>query len=375
MNILFSLIIIGSRSVRFLDKHLSLIYVYFECRRKALRFNKKLHDRFKLSRADVRNYKKRWRIFNNRVASVYLSNIASIFRKVDFNVVPANVYYSYIEPALNNIPYVTGLEDKSLLDWIYHEHTPGVLLRNIHGIFYVDGNGVKNEQVDLSVILEQHPKVLVKQSVESHGGRNIQIFERTNQHYCNINGDNLTLNYLLSNFKSNFVIQTYVRQHPFFLQFNPSSLNTLRVMTYRSVTDNQIKVLNVTLRVGAPGSIVDNRKYGGHAVGVTPEGYLRSFGVNNKGGIVHEFNGIKLKGIERVAGIDEIKKVAVESAKIHYHARVLGFDMSYTDQNEVKIIEVNTWDLGIDNIQQANGALFHQYTDEVIAFCKKRVKT
>ncbi|MCG8580260.1 MAG: hypothetical protein MI866_10100 [Bacteroidales bacterium] len=375
MRFLFSIISICYRLARYMNKHLSVIYVYFECRSKALHFNKHLSDKYKLSYAEKSKYRKKWRAFNIKVASVYLSNIASIFKAVDYNVVPANVYYSYIEPSLNNITFVAGMEDKSLLDWIYKQYTPKVLLRNIHGIFYVNGNSVNDDQINVLNMLEQLPKVVVKQSVESHGGRNIQVFEQKENQYYNKSGDSLTLDYLLSKFKSNFVIQAYVRQHPFFSQFNPSSLNTLRVMTYRSVADNQIKVLNVTLRVGAPGSVVDNRKHGGYAVGVTPEGYLRPFGVNNKGGIVQEFNGINLKGLERVVGIDEIKKVAVESAKVHYHARVLGFDMSYTDENEVKIIEVNTWDLGIDNIQQANGALFHRYTDEIIAYCKKRIKT
>ncbi len=372
-NIVFILVSLLCRIVRLMNKRLSFVYTYYECLQKANRFNKNLVVRYKTTYPERKNYTEKWDFWDSHVSHIYLSNIASLYGKIDYNVVPTNIYYSYIEPTLNNIPFVTSLEDKSQLDWLYTQHAPMVLLRNIHGNFYINGDSVNNNQVDISGVLENVPKVVVKQAVESHGGRNIQVFERKGSVYYNKKGNSLTLDYLLSNFRSNFVVQEYVRQHPFFAQFNPSSLNTLRVMTYRSVVDNQIRVLNVTLRVGAPGSIVDNRKFGGYAIGVTPSGYLRDFGVNNKGGVAKVFNGVKLNELKRIVGIDDIEQVAIESAKIHYHASVLGFDMSYTDDNKVKIIEVNTWDLGIDNIQQANGALFHQYTDEVIEFCKKRV--
>ena len=116
--------------------------------------------------------------------------------------------------------------------------------------------------------------------------------------------------------------------------------------------------------------MVDNRKFGGFALGIQKDGTLRGFGVNNKGKIIDCFGADKkeIKKIESIPCIQEVWETARKAATHHYHARLLGFDMTVDNQNKIRIIEVNTSDLGIDNIQQANGALFHEFTDEIIDY-------
>ncbi len=374
MKLVYTIVSLMCRISSKLDKKLRRIYVESECRKKALQFSKKQKCLIHISKEQVKTYKHKWNRISPYTDEIYMSNIANITGKIDYNVVPSNIYYSIIEPKLNNIPYAMGLEDKSQLDWMYGDKSPVIFLRNIHGVFFIGDKVIEPSEIDLLKYLEGYDKLVVKQSVESHGGRGLLVFKRKDKGFYTDEGQVLHTDYLVSKFTSNFVVQEYINQHEFFSKFNKSSLNTMRVMTYKSVVDNEIRILNSTLRIGVPGSYVDNRKFGGYAIGISEDGYLRDFGINNKGVIAKEFNGIILSQQGKVVGISDIWEAVVQAAKKHYHARVLGFDMSFTNDNKVKIIEVNTWDLGIDNIQQANGALFHRYTDEIINYCE-RVKS
>jgi len=371
MSIMFRAVSLLYRISRKANKCLKNKYVHLECKTKLKEL--KVIDGFAITneKEQVKAYKKRWKRLSPRIEKAYMLNVSKSIQAIDLDVVPSDVYYSIIEPTLNNIPFSVGLEDKSQLDTMYGELTPVVFLKNIHGVFFIEDKFVKPENIDLITCLKGHQKVIVKQSVDSHGGRSIVVFRQKGDGFYNDEGEQLTIDYLLSKFKSNFIVQAYVNQHDFYAQFNQSSLNSLRVMTYRSVVDNEIKVLNTVLRVGNAGSYVDNLMYGGYAIGVGEDGFLRDFGVNNKGEIRKEFNGKLLQNIGKVVGIDTVLETATKAAELHHHSRILGFDMCVTNDNRVIIIEVNTWDLGMYIIQLANGALFHKYTDEVIDYCVK----
>lgn len=139
-----------------------------------------------------------------------------------------------------------------------------------------------NEEIDLSKLLGDQEKVVVKQSVDAHGGISVQVFTRKNGGFYNARNQLLTIDFLRDAYRVNYVIQEYIYQHDYFAQFNPSSLNTLRVMTYRSVLDNEIHVISTMLRVGSFGSIVDNLKLGGYALGITESGHLRGLDLMRK---------------------------------------------------------------------------------------------
>lgn len=72
----------------------------------------------------------------------------------------------------------------------------------------------------------------------------------------------------------NFIIQERVKQHAEIAKLNPSSLNTFRIVTYRE-RDN-VYILNVTLKIGHKGEVVDNGHAGGYFVGTNEDGTLKS---------------------------------------------------------------------------------------------------
>lgn len=76
------------------------------------------------------------------------------------------------------------------------------------------------------------------------------------------------MEYLNRGYKRNFIIQKAVSQSSFMSVFNPSSVNTLRVATYRSVKTGKVHVINAVMRIGASGKNVDNAHSGGRFIGI-----------------------------------------------------------------------------------------------------------
>lgn len=64
-----------------------------------------------------------------------------------------------------------------------------------------------------------------------------------------------------------FLVQKCIQQHPLQAQLHPSSINSIRMVTVRSMKDGHIEVLPSILRIGTHGSVVDNTSQGGVAVG------------------------------------------------------------------------------------------------------------
>lgn len=373
MSIAYKILSFVYHVIRFFHRKVGVIYVYFECKLKAKRFKRNLQipQNRKLQAYEIANYKNKWKKVSRFISPIYLDTVSQIFGYADENVVPWNIYFSHIEPKLNNISFALVMEDKSQLDWLYGDLVPRIFFRNIHGVFFINKQALQNsDEIDLMQLLQDQEKVVVKQSVDAHGGVSIQVFMRKDNGFYNSENQQLTLDFLRFTYRENYIIQEYIYQHPYFEQFNSSSLNTLRVMTYRSVLNNEIHVISTMLRVGTSGSVVDNLKFGGYALGISELGKLRGFGFDEQGNIMKTFGEANktFKEVEAVHGIHEVWETAIKAAAAHYHARVLGFDMTIDRDEQVRMIEVNTSDLGIDSIQHANGPLFHRFTDEVIAY-------
>ena len=74
-------------------------------------------------------------------------------------------------------------------------------------------------------------------------------------------------------YKKDFIIQEFVEQSEAMKKLNPTTLNTLRIMTYLRPDD--VYILSAVSRIGKPGSSTDNYSAGGILCGITQEGHLK----------------------------------------------------------------------------------------------------
>ncbi len=136
--------------------------------------------------------------------------------------------------------------------------------------------------------------------------------------------------------RTDAIIQLPVAQHRDLAVLNASSLNTLRLTTYRKL-DGEVLHLGSFLRMGRAGSRVDNAGAGGLYCGVDSErGTLMADGYNKGGSKVfqaHPDNGLLFAG-RRVPGF-----AALRDAYVAAHSRLPWLDLA-------------SWDVAIDTTGQ-----------------------
>lgn len=212
----------------------------------------------------------------------------------------------------------------------------------------------------------------MKPSIESGGGQNVQLFVADKDgEWTDASGRSLSLRSLDDASDCDLVVQERLQQHDFFEKFNDSSVNTVRVLTYKSVVSGEIHILHTVLRVGVKGDWVDNSRAGGYSIGVHPDGTLNTFGCT-KDGLHHTcINDVDLEILAvPVPEFGRILQCAKEIAAKNLHHRLLGLDMMLDRDGNPRCIEINNHGNEINFYQLNNGPLFGEYTPEVVDYCK-----
>lgn len=152
-----------------------------------------------------------------------------------------------------------------------------------------------------------------------------------------INRDN-AVEYLSSAFKDEYVIQDVLIQHPSMAALNPSSVNTVRIITARNKVSKQVEFVTGFLRIGGKKSLTDNMAGGGMAVGVDFEtGNLQHFGYYFADGgsrrvEEHPELNIPLETIQ----IPHLKEAVEASVELHEKLddlQIIGWDVAITEDS------------------------------------------
>ncbi|MBN1183508.1 MAG: hypothetical protein JXB49_14560 [Bacteroidales bacterium] len=324
-------------------------------------------------KTEIKAHQNRWKSLHSHINPTWYEVYAIITGKRDPNFVPEDVYYNIIEPRLNNKQLSKGYSDKNLYDTVYDARLlPKTILRNIDGVFYNEKYEFVNISSDSDLLsnLIGNEEIIIKPSMDSGGGRDVKLFSSNNGRYVNSENQTLTLDYLYFVFKRNFIIQEKIQQHTFFMEFNKTSVNTIRVFTYRSVLNNSIEILHTLLRIGKANSITDNQASGGLSCGIT-NGRINSYAVDKYGNKYENVNNIDLNTYLEIPFYNEILNHAKDIANRNYYAHLLGLDFCIDVKGDVRLIEINNVNNEINFYQMNNGPLFGRFTNEIIDYCTK----
>ena len=119
-----------------------------------------------------------------------------------------------------------------------------------------------------------------------------------------------------------------------------TSLNTIRI--YTVVKNQEFSIMNMFLRAGAVGSVVDNWGSGGIGYNIDLEtGIIDRAGIDNNGGkyIFHPGTNKKMVGLE-IPHFKELCSFALEVARHNKSVTFAGLDIAILD-NRLELIEVN----------------------------------
>jgi Sugar-transfer associated ATP-grasp len=323
----------------------------------------------------VRKFRERWSDFTNgKLSKKWLEYYISFNGIETPDYVPEDVYFTKIEPILNESQYSIVYSDKNFYDLLYpRDIFPETVLRNINGLYF-DRNYnpvIINNSHKLTKFLEANERFILKPSLASGGGKNVQLYIKKGAYFVNQEDKPLDLKYLDELYGKGFLFQKMITNHPFLAQFNNTSLNTFRINVLRSPVSNQIKILQSFLRVGGMGSYIDNITGGGQSIGVTEKGELMDFAIDKINSKSPRVNNIDLPNTKyKIPYFDRICNVTKEIARRNIHDRILGLDITLDRAGLVRCIEINNDSIGINHCQLLGGPMFGDLTPEVIEYCK-----
>lgn len=174
-----------------------------------------------------------------------------------------------------------------------------------------------------------------------------------------------------------YIFQDEVAQHIELAKLNPSTLNTIRIDTFKAFGQKP-EVISAFIRIGQDDSYVDNITAGGFYVGINIKtGRLNNFGIIELflGGQFithHPTNGIKFEGFP-IPYFEEVKALAIAAANCLPQSLV-GWDIAVSENGPV-LIEGNTVYYAMSCSDMAYGGyrknpVYNKVTDYV----KKNIK-
>ena len=281
------------------------------------------------------------------------------------DLVAGLVVYDYY----NNKVYENTWRDKNMFSRLL----PGVpfprtIMKRIRGRFYVDEKYAGTiEQFDaaerlLDYVLERHCDVIVKKTRETGFGKgvgkyHIETYEDAKNAIDKWEG------------VTDYIVQECVRQHEYLAEFNESSINMMRVYSWRH--DGDVSIIFATVRAGVKGSITDVSFDNGvelvHLVGISSDGYF--------GDKMYDQDGRVIKTLEtkkKVPGWEKMIRIIRENHLLINDFDIIGWDFTIDQSGEPVCFEWNIQWPGTVLYQYVNGPLWGDKTDDILSFLKDK---
>ncbi len=296
------------------------------------------------------------------------------------NIVPEDISATIIQPILNPPETRPFYQDKNSFEKILpKDYLPITLLRCINGTL-LDADYTKINISDGWVtdkILTEN-KVFLKPSTDTNSGIGVECFSKINNSLREKeSGKILSAQYIqeYANRYQNFILQKALTQSPYISQFNPTSINTLRICTYKSIKDDSVHITGIIMRIGKNGAIIDNAHGGGMFIGVDLNGHLGKCVFDQFGNKSNIFNNIDFsKNDFIIPDFERVKDFAVSVGKNILHHRLVAQDICIENDGTPKLVEFNLRGFAPWIFQYAVGPALGNYTDEIIEYCEKHIK-
>ncbi len=276
------------------------------------------------------------------------------------NYLPDELYYRYIDTYYNDWRESRFADNKCFYRRMFLGiRQPEELACRINGLWFT-GDFQQISRRELDLMLEKEPEIVVKKAMGSEGGKGVYFLKG--------NG----LSSVEGKIKDDIMIQKPMAQHAALSAINPSSVNTIRIISLLS--EEGVKIYSAILRMGIHGARVDNASSGGITCGITDDGRLKKYAYKVSGeryerhmdsGVV--FENYEIPGFRKC--VEAVPKLHVQVPRFH----LVSWDFAVDPAGEPVLIEANLHYGEIDFHQLNNGPLFGEDTEKILkkVFTKK----
>lgn len=276
---------------------------------------------------------------------------------VDPHYIPDDIHHFRLIPHFNDYVYRRALTDKNFHAYLFPGvKRPETIYKKVCGTYRNDDFTVISQEEAFSR-LEADGKYIIKPSTNSGSGSDIQFF-------TGIPGEEEWSKLLSSYGDNDYIVQRILSQHPAIASFNPTSVNTIRVVTL--FFNGKPHILSAILRIGQKGSLLDNIAKGGYQAIVRPDGTLDKYAYTHNNGIdkhvEQTISGNSFEGFT-IPSWDKIRNTALTLAGKLPYFRFIGWDFAVDETGDVVLIEFNC---RFNPNQENCGPTFGDMTDEVL---------
>lgn len=263
----------------------------------------------------------------------YFYSRTGVFAK---EYVPNNFYHCELLPRANVRQLMRAYGDKNMCDFLFpKENIAHTILKNMNGYFYYEGRPVSEEEA--VTLCQNMEKVIIKPSCESQG-HSVQLFS-VKDGITDLKGK--SIGQLFKDYKKDFLIQDWVRQHKDMAALNPTSVNTMRILSYRS--GMEVLIIYSVVRIGRSGSVIDNQCAGGISTTIDKDGKLGkyAFGGYTEDNVDRTDTGVVLDGYQLPSYGKAVEMVKRLHLMLPFF-NLVGWDVAIQENGEPVLIEYNT---------------------------------
>lgn len=270
--------------------------------------------------------------------------------------IPDTFYYAFIDDYFTNPQHSRPCDDKNLYDLYFHDiNRPVTVFRKTNG-FILDGNYHEISLRDAINKCKEEKEVILKKGKFSEGGRGIIFWNAQQQE------DDL-LTFLEES--QDVVCERIIKQHAELSRINPTSVNTVRIMTLSF--RGKVHVLSSVLRMGVNGARVDNASQGGIVCGVNPDGQLKKVAFNTYAMSFYRHpQGVEFESVTIPNFSECVELVTVLAKRFSSLSRLISWDLAIDEFGHPMLIEFNLSYGELDFHQFCNGPIFGDLTEDVL---------
>lgn len=274
-----------------------------------------------------------WKKYGYKPSKMWYQIYSDRDGMVDPRYIPDDLYYGELVPYFSNTQFRRFGEDKCYHDvWFRELKRPVTVCKNIAGIFYDSSMMIISEQDAIEKCMSYGDEFLIKPSVDSGEGRLISFYTPKTFTETDIKK-------IFQDMGANYIVQGVVKQHPILSRLNPTSLNTVRVVSF--LFEGEVHILSSILRMGASNARVDNIGAGGFACPIQADGFLKEKGVDRKAEWRTENqNGIKFADV-KVPSFDKVINAIKKTHPYLAHFKLIGWDFAIDEEGDPVFIEFN----------------------------------
>lgn len=277
--------------------------------------------------------------------------------KFDVRYFPDNIYYCYVDPYYNNWEKARYIDNKCTYPRMFpNVKQPENVLTRMNGV-WTDSEYKLVSDEEICSIVGGFDELVVKQANESVGGKAVFF----------VNGESIVDDFkkVCEKIKKDIVVQKVIKQHPVLSTLNPTSINTIRIMSM--LKKDGVKIYSSLVRMGVNKSRVDNSSSGGISCGINPDGRLNPMAFSDYGDRFdcHPTSGLHFETIV----IPSYDKACEMVKKLHPSIpdfRLVSWDISISEDGEPILVEANLCYGGVDFHQFSNGPIFKDDTEEIL---------